>query len=509
MIAAILFDPFETDGVAVLGRFVQGTFHPQHLRAGEWADPCPQCCLPTRPGRVTIERLGGCDNVVPCRIAAEVGETLGDQVDGLLDNDRRGVLHRSSLPWLYALHVTVTTVRLDDGPLADVELAAVGAASGMYWNSHAIRLAGAGNVERTALGRPDGGATVMGMLGGGRDVERPGIGAVAFGALPFAPQVAGELLLPEFVVAETDAGRWLTIVGDASVADATEAILARATVEPLPRPKEVSVKPNRPASEWRDHVVEVARDRIRAGALQKVVLARELELVSSSDFSLLSIIRYLDRRFPTAMTFSIDGFVGASPELLVAREGRVVRAHPLAGTAARSDDPAVDAAGVAALLASGKDQHEHRITINWLLTELLPFCSYVDAEPEPSVMTMANVHHLATMVEGVLSEPAASILDLVGAVHPTPALGGDPQGEALAMIDELEGIDRRRYGGPTGWVDAGGNGEFAVSVRTAEISGAKASVFAGVGVVADSDPSAELVETQAKFRAMLGALLGP
>ena len=150
---------------------------------------------------------------------------------------------------------------------------------------------------------------------------------------------------------------------------------------------------------------------------------------------------------------------------------------------------------------------EHRITIDWLLSELLPFCSYVDAEPEPSVMTMENVHHLATTVEGMLSEPAASILDLVGAVHPTPALGGDPQHVALDLIEELEGMDRGRYGGPVGWVDAAGNGDFVVGIRSTQIDDTVATVWAGVGVVGQSDPAAELVETQAKFRALLGSLL--
>ena len=137
------------------------------------------------------------------------------------------------------------------------------------------------------------------------------------------------------------------------------------------------------------------------------------------------------------------------------------------------------------------------------------FCSYVDAEPEPSVLSMANVHHLGTMVEGVLSAPPVSAVELVAGVHPTPALGGDPQAEALKLIAELEGFDRSRYGGPAGWVDAAGNGEFAVSVRTAQVQGHLATVCAGVGVVAQSDPEAELLETQAKFRAMLGSLLNP
>lgn len=442
-------------------------------------------------------------------IRTEVGQAFGDKIEGLLHDDGCGVLHRTSLPRLYDLDVTVTSVRVDEGPLAEVDLALLGAAAGLYWNSDSIRLAGVGPVERLVVDRPGGGSGAVAALGDAAAVSVPGIGPVAFGALPFTPDAPGHLLQPSVVLANVGEERWLTFGADMSEPDAIAQVEATLATSDSPQPREVSVRPNRSAASWRDEVVAVARDRIRAGELQKVVMARELELEASDAFDLRSIVQYLDARFPTAMTFSIDGFVGASPELLVARAGRVVRAHPLAGTAARLDDPVADEAGVAALLASGKDQHEHRITIDWLLTELLPYCSYVDAEPEPSVMSMANVHHLATTVEGVLSEPAASILDLVGAVHPTPALGGDPQDRALAMIDELEGIDRRRYGGPVGWVDAAGNGEFAVGIRAAEIDGSTASVYAGVGVVADSDPEAELAETQSKFRAMLGALLGP
>ena len=142
-----------------------------------------------------------------------------------------------------------------------------------------------------------------------------------------------------------------------------------------------------------------------------------------------------------------------------------------------------------------------------MLSELLEFSSYVDAEPEPSIVTLENVHHLGTLVEGVLSEPPASVLELVKAVHPTPAVGGKPQADALTLIGELEGFDRLRYAGPSGWFDGQGNGQFAVAVRTAQISGSTATVAAGVGVVAQSDPHAELEETQAKFRAMLGSFL--
>jgi len=221
------------------------------------------------------------------------------------------------------------------------------------------------------------------------------------------------------------------------------------------------------------------------------------------------VLSELRRSYPACMLFATDGFVGASPELLVARSGDLVRSHPMAGTAPRSSDPSTDARLAANLLASAKDQVEHRYTIDMVHDTLLPWCSYLDEEADPSIVAMANVQHLATRVEGRLSSPPASVVELVRALHPTPAVNGAPREEALALIDRYEAVDRGRYGGPVGWVDAAGNGAWAVGIRSAELDGSRARLFAGVGVVADSDPAAELAETRAKFQALLGALLRP
>ncbi|MGI9615857.1 MAG: isochorismate synthase, partial [Acidimicrobiales bacterium] len=264
-----------------------------------------------------------------------------------------------------------------------------------------------------------------------------------------------------------------------------------------------------PPERWRDDVVAVGRDKIAAGTLDKVVLARELVLRTDRPIPTANVLRRLREAFPAAIIFAVDGFCGASPELLVGRHRDVVRAHPLAGTSPRAADLSADQASAAALLSSSKDRWEHRITIDWLLDGLLPFCSYVDAEPEPSIVSLANVHHLGTLVEGRLSSPAASVLELLGALHPTPAVGGAPQQVALDLIGEIEQIDRGRYAGPVGWLDAEGNGAFAVGIRSAAIDGRNARIMAGVGVVADSDPDAELAETRNKFKAMLGALIQP
>jgi menaquinone-specific isochorismate synthase len=165
-----------------------------------------------------------------------------------------------------------------------------------------------------------------------------------------------------------------------------------------------------------------------------------------------------------------------------------VRSHPLAGTAPRTGDPTTDAVTAAALIASTKDQVEHRVVIDVVHETLLPWCSYVDWEAEPSIVTVANVQHLGTLIEGRLSSPPPDVLELVEALSPTPALGGHPRAEALELIAAVEGMERGRYGGAVGWVDAAGNGTWAVAIRCAEISGARARLFAGGGIVADSDP---------------------
>ena len=207
------------------------------------------------------------------------------------------------------------------------------------------------------------------------------------------------------------------------------------------------------------------------------------------------------------MTFAVDGFVGASPELLVSRVGDVVRAQPMAGTTPRTGEPEADQRRAGELLSSEKNRQEHQITIDMVHDTLLPWCSFLDAEPEPSVVPAGPVQHLASIVEGRLSHPTPSVLDLVAALHPTPAVGGWPRTEALALIDELEHVDRGRYAGPVGWVDAEGNGAWAVGIRSVQLEGRSARLFAGVGVVEDSDPLAELEETRSKAQALLGSIV--
>jgi menaquinone-specific isochorismate synthase len=242
--------------------------------------------------------------------------------------------------------------------------------------------------------------------------------------------------------------------------------------------------------------------------------------------------------YPTCMVFRVDGFLGASPELLIERRGAHVASHPLAGTIGRSGDLATDEALIAGLLASPKDRREHAYVIEGLRRTLGPVCESLDIPDKPTVLELRNVCHLATRLAGVLSagpdvppgsyagpgrvqaespadEPAhpglgvPTALQLVARVHPTPAVGGTPTNEAVAYIGEVEGFDRGRYAGPVGWMDARGDGSWAIGLRSAYVDGDHASMYAGVGVVAGSRPRAELEETQLKLQALLAALIRP
>jgi menaquinone-specific isochorismate synthase len=334
------------------------------------------------------------------------------------------------------------------------------------------------------------------------EVGLPGCGPVAFGGLPFDPSSPAALAVPTEVFGRAEDGtRWHTVIeGDVHGA------AGRSTRGAAP--SHFTVRPTRSPESWCD-LVEQATKLMTDDGLRKVVLAREITVTADEPFEIDVVLDRLRTTYPGCHVFAVDGFVGASPELLVSRAGDVVRSHPMAGTAPRGGDPTSDARLAASLLASTKDREEHQITIDMVHDTLLPWCSYLDYEAEPSIVPVANVQHLATMVEGRLSSPAPSVLELVRALHPTPAVCGSPRDEALAFIRAHEGFDRGRYAGAVGWVDGRGNGTWAVSVRCADIDGPVARVCAGNGIVSDSDPVTELAETRAKLQALLSALVRP
>jgi isochorismate synthase len=251
--------------------------------------------------------------------------------------------------------------------------------------------------------------------------------------------------------------------------------------------------------------VAQARERIDEGELRKVVLARMLVAQSDHTFDRRALLARLRANDPTSFTFAAAGFIGATPERLIARDGAHVRATPLAGTTARSPDEGLDARLREELLSSDKDLREHALVVDAVRAALADVCEDLHVPVVPEAISTATVWHLATDITGTLKS-GEDALTLAARLHPTPAVCGTPRDAALRAIGELEGMDRTIYAGIVGWMDARGDGEWAVALRCAEMQGRIATLFAGAGIVAGSDPHAELSETDAKFRAMLAAL---
>ncbi len=338
--------------------------------------------------------------------------------------------------------------------------------------------------------------------------EVGGVHPTALGVVPFEADLPCELVIPQVLVGKSADGRqWVTTIDDDP--NTTKVDLS---VPPRPNPcaQTFTVAPLTDIDRYLAAVV-TARDAVRDGQLTKAVIAREVTVTSPEQIDVHAVLLRLKATFGSSYRYSVDGFIGASPELLISLVGNTVQSRPLAGTTPRTGDPETDQRAAAELLTSEKNQIEHRVVIDMIHDTLLPWCSYLDWEPEPSVLSVANVQHLATMLEGHLSDPRPNILELVRALSPTPALGGFPKAEALALIAEAEGFVRGNYGGAVGWVNAVGDGTWAVAIRCAELSPDRRSarLVAGGGIVADSEPLSELAETQAKLQAMLSAIIRP
>ncbi|MGQ0577177.1 MAG: isochorismate synthase [Pseudonocardia sp.] len=332
------------------------------------------------------------------------------------------------------------------------------------------------------------------------EVGVPGTGPVAFASFTFSAESEGSVLVVPRVVVGRRAGRaWVT---EFAVGDGPSAVRA---VRPVRRSGALRYLDGAtPVQRYRAVVAEAVR-RMRAGELKKAALAHDVFAQGDIPLDARFLLAGLARRYPTCWCYSVDGLVGATPELLVRRVGDTVQSRVLAGTMWPDGDH--DLAG--RLLDSDKDRIEHAYAVDSLAHTLRPLCASLDVPARPRVLALQNVSHLATDVRGLL-HPAdpATVLQLAAAVHPTAAVGGTPRAAALALIDELEGMDRGRYAGPVGWVDAHGDGELGVALRCAQLEGPFARLFAGCGVVADSDPDVEVREAAAKLRAVREALEG-
>jgi menaquinone-specific isochorismate synthase len=347
------------------------------------------------------------------------------------------------------------------------------------------------------------------------EVRLPGTGPVAFGTFTFDASSDGSaLIVPRVLRGRDGHGRaWLTTAwlstGGEPVAD---------LVQPEQPPTRVSWHDGSlSAPQWQRAVARAvaaikASDKA-GGSLHKVVLSRDLYATAAEPIDARVLLQRLAARYPDCYTFACDGLVGATPELLIQRAGRAVSALVLAGTTPRGGSPAEDDALGAALLADAKNTEEHAYAVASLRDTLGPQCVQLDIEPGPVLLKLPNLQHLATHVRGKLSRPGPgatlrSALGLAGTVHPTAAVCGTPTDRAMELIRELEQMDRERYAGPVGWMDASGNGEWGIALRCAQLNGRTARLFAGGGIVAGSDPESELAEAQVKFRPMRNALDG-
>ncbi len=326
----------------------------------------------------------------------------------------------------------------------------------------------------------------------------PGTGPVAFASFAFADDPGDSVLVvPKVLFGRRDGMSWMTTVGEPE----------EFGTEPVRVPAGVRYADSRLTVEGYKKAVQRAVQRIRAGELDKVVLAHDLLAHADEPLDERGLLGRLATNYPTCWTYAVDGLIGATPELLLRRTGEVVSARLLAGTVwPRAGVTDFDQLA-SELLASAKNLGEHRYGIESLVACLEPYCSRLDVPDGPSVLRLPNVAHLATEVHGTL-RAETSLLELTAKVHPTAAVGGTPTAAAVRAIAELEGMDRGRYAGPVGWLDAHGDGEFGIALRCAQLSGSTARLYAGGGIVADSEPDNEAAEAAAKFRPVRSALEG-
>ena len=329
-------------------------------------------------------------------------------------------------------------------------------------------------------------------------LKLPGTGLVALGAFSFSDESkrTSVLIVPSIILGRRNGVSWITRINTSDTLPEAKELGPDFSVAfdfgPLDRPGYV-------------RAVEAALVHLRSGELSKVVLARSMvgRLPEGADLRVL--LGELATGYPDTWTFAVDGLIGSSPETLVTANHGSVTARVLAGSAPRGADPAADQDSAAALATSTKDLDEHQFALRSLLASLAPHARNVTSSEQPFTLKLPNLWHLASDVEGDLSDGSSS-LDLLSALHPTAAVAGTPTNKALALIAELEPFDRGRYAGPVGWVGADGDGEWAIALRSAQVDeDGTISAFAGAGIVADSDPDKELAETRMKFRPVIDA----
>jgi len=406
----------------------------------------------------------------------------------------------------------VTVLEAETAPLDDVRqlIPFLDSRTPLLWLRKGEGMAGIGEVLRLEFTGPD---RIEQASAAWREVaaaaivddavRTPGTGLVAFGTFAFDDEssATSTLIVPEVVIGRRGSRSWITRIRRAG--DTAEPVLPRPTA--FGDEYRLSLLPGRLGGEGYRAAVAAAVERIREDDLSKVVLARDLRGHLPVESDLRRALVDLALGYPDCWTFAVDGLVGSSPETLVRVHHGTVTARVLAGTISRGADAARDAAAAAELVASAKDQGEHRYAVTSVMDALRPHSADLAASDEPFTLKLPNLWHLATDIAGMLSDGSSS-LDLAAALHPTAAVAGTPRTEALALIRELEPFDRGRYAGPVGWVGGDGDGEWAIALRCAQVdANGDLTAYAGAGIVADSDPDRELAETTMKFRPIVEA----
>ena len=335
------------------------------------------------------------------------------------------------------------------------------------------------------------------------NVHGSGTGPILFSSFSFDPNEISVLVIPEILIGQKNGKSWITWIGDVKQPNLEK-------INTAPVSGEIKWQEGSISEQAWQSQVSSAINAIKSNKLEKVVLARDITATSKTEIGVRSLLQRLEIEYPSTWIFLVDGLIGATPELLVRLSKSLVTSRVLAGTIRKSGNEDRDLTLAASLAKSSKDLEEHEYAVRSVADALAPFCSSTNVPEAPFVLHLSNVMHLATDVTGVLNDSAkqSDIFTLIAQLHPSAAVCGTPALEANKLIDELEQMNRQRYAGPVGWVDANNDGEIAIALRCGQLSNDKKSIriFAGCGIVAGSDPATEFAESQAKLMPMRTAL---
>ena len=335
------------------------------------------------------------------------------------------------------------------------------------------------------------------------NVHGSGTGPILFSSFSFDPNEISVLVIPEILIGQKNGKSWITWIGDVKQPNLEK-------INTAPVSGEVKWQEGSISEQAWQSQVSSAINAIKSNKLEKVVLARDITATSKTEIGVRSLLQRLEIEYPSTWIFLVDGLIGATPELLVRLNKSLVTSRVLAGTIRKTGNEDRDLTLAASLAKSSKDLEEHEYAVRSVADALAPFCSSTNVPEAPFVLHLSNVMHLATDVTGVLNDSAkqSDIFTLIAQLHPSAAVCGTPALEANKLINELEQMNRQRYAGPVGWIDANNDGEIAIALRCGQLSNDQKSIriFAGCGIVAGSDPATEFAESQAKLMPMRTAL---